>query len=56
VRGRLRRTGVRGVSIIAEEVFDLAALHRARREAARPGDASRPPRKLWHASGGSAGW
>ncbi|MDP9343356.1 MAG: OB-fold nucleic acid binding domain-containing protein [Actinomycetota bacterium] len=56
VRGRLRRTGVRGVSIIADEVFDLAALHRARREAARPGDASRPPRKLWHASGGSAGW
>ena len=39
-----------------EEVFDLAALNRARREAARPGDASRPPRKLWHASGGSAGW
>jgi len=56
VRGRLRRTGVRGVSIIADEVFDLAALHRARREAARPDGASRPPRKLWHASGGSAGW
>src|ERR687891_1249915 len=32
VWGRLRRTGVRGVSIIAEEVWDLAALDRARRE------------------------
>ena len=56
VRGRLRRTGVRGVSIIAEEVFDLAALHRARQEASAAHGAPRPPRKLWHASGGSAGW
>ena len=29
VWGELRRTGVRGVSIIAEEVWDLTALHRA---------------------------
>jgi error-prone DNA polymerase len=62
VWGRLRRTGVRGVGIIAEDVWDLAALHRARRdgrlaralyERAAPG---LPPRKLWHASPGSAGW
>jgi len=53
VRGRLRRTGVRGASIIAEEVWDLAVLDDARRE----GDLQLPaPRKLWHASGGSAGW
>src|ERR671919_1751382 len=65
VWGRLRRTGVRGVSIIAEEVWDLAALGRARREgrlaefmaAAASGERIPPvPRKLWHASGGSAGW
>ncbi len=62
VWGRLRRTGVRGVGIIAEDAWDLAALHRARRdgrlaralrERAAPG---LPPRKLWHASPGSAGW
>jgi error-prone DNA polymerase len=53
VRGRLRRTGLRGASIIAEEVWDLAALDDARRK----GDLQLPaPRKLWHASGGSAGW
>jgi error-prone DNA polymerase len=53
VRGRLRRTGVRGASIIAEEVWDLAALDDARTK----GDLQLPaPRKLWHASGGSAGW
>jgi error-prone DNA polymerase len=53
VRGRLRRTGVRGASIIAEEVWDLAALDDARRK----GDLRLPvPRKLWHASGGSSGW
>jgi error-prone DNA polymerase len=61
--GRLRRTGVGGVSIIAEEAWDLAALHRARAEGhlrealEEPGRAGGlPPRKLWHASGGSAGW
>jgi error-prone DNA polymerase len=61
VWGMLRRTGVNGVSIIAEDVWDLTALHRARargelREAmttASPPTA--PARKLWHASGGSAG-
>jgi error-prone DNA polymerase len=54
VRGRLRRTGVKGASIIADEVWDLAALDDARRE----GDlqAMPVPRKVWHASGGSAGW
>jgi error-prone DNA polymerase len=62
VWGRLRRTGVRGVSIVAEEVWDVAALDRARRRGeldralfAPPGPGL-PPRKLWHASGGSAGW
>ncbi|MDQ4005123.1 MAG: OB-fold nucleic acid binding domain-containing protein, partial [Actinomycetota bacterium] len=64
VWGRLRRTGARGggVSIIAERVWDLAALHRARREGrleealrAGPGEPTPPPRKVWHASGGSAG-
>jgi error-prone DNA polymerase len=62
VWGRLRRTGVRGVSIIAEDVWDLVALHRARRDGelgralAGRGTGSLPPRKLWHASGGSVGW
>jgi error-prone DNA polymerase len=62
VWGRLRRTGVRGVGIIAEEVWDLVALHRARGDGrlaealAEPGRPGLPPRKLWHASGGSAGW
>jgi error-prone DNA polymerase len=62
VRGQVRRTGLKGVSIIAEDVWDLTVLHRARRD----GDLRRalgehhppslPPRKLWHASGGSSGW
>src|SRR5437867_2714139 len=63
VRGRLRRTGVRGVSIIAEDAWDLTRLQQARRagrltEALATGDPfpELPPRKLWHASGGSAGW
>jgi error-prone DNA polymerase len=65
VRGQVRRTGVRGVSVVAEDVWDLVALHRARREgrleealaAGRSSGApAGPPRKLWHASGGSAGW
>ncbi len=64
VWGKLRRTGKKGVSIIAEDVWDLAALHRARRTGeldralakVGPAGASLPSRKLWHASGGSAGW
>jgi error-prone DNA polymerase len=63
VGGEVRRSGVRGVSIIAEDVWDLVALHRARREGdlrralrAPGGPPGLPPRKLWHASGGSAGW
>jgi error-prone DNA polymerase len=62
VAGQVRRTGVKGVSIIAEDVWDLAALHRARRDGeleraiAEHGSSSPPARKLWHASGGSAGW
>ncbi len=61
VWGQLRRTGVGGIGIIAEEVWDLTALHRARgrgelREAlASPADPQRSARQLWHASGGSAG-
>ena len=61
VWGQLRRTGVKGVSIIAEEVWDLTALHRARREGRlREAMATRtepraPAKRLWHASGGSAG-
>jgi error-prone DNA polymerase len=61
VRGQLRRTGVGGVSIIAEDVWDLTALHRARgrgelRQAlAEHETPRRPAKQLWHASGGSAG-
>jgi error-prone DNA polymerase len=63
VWGRLRRTGVGGVSLAAEEVWDVVALERARRDGRllqamgvpKPAG-SGTPRKLWHASGGSAGW
>ena len=62
VWGELRRTGVRGVSIIAEEVWDLTALHRARgegrlREAmvTERIEPALPSRRLWHSSPGSAG-
>jgi error-prone DNA polymerase len=61
VWGELRRTGVKGVSIIAEEVWDLNALHRARgegrlREAMEaPTEPVLPARRLWHSSPGSAG-
>ncbi|HYJ59943.1 MAG TPA: DNA polymerase III subunit alpha [Actinomycetota bacterium] len=61
VRGQLRRTGVKGVSVVAEEIWDLTALHRARREGrlrealADPVVPNAPQRRLWHASPGSAG-
>ncbi len=66
VWGRLRKTGVGGVSIVAEQVWDVLTLHRARREgrlleALQEGAGSEvpeprsPPMKLWHSSGGSAG-
>jgi error-prone DNA polymerase len=63
VLGTVRRTGVKGVSVVAEDVWDVVALNRARREGhlaealrgeGQPSAAA--PRKLWHASGGSAGW
>jgi len=40
VKGKIRRTGVRGVSILATQVLDLGA---------------GPGRKTWHSSGSSAG-
>ncbi|HEY7478505.1 MAG TPA: DNA polymerase III subunit alpha [Actinomycetota bacterium] len=70
VWGQLRRTGVRGVSIIAHDVWDLTALHRARGEGrlheamGTPQERRAPPAggqpatgvgRLWHASPGSAG-
>ena len=66
VGGRLRRTGVKGVSVIAERAWDLASLSAARKEgrlaqaladapAGVPEPATSPAKKLWHASGGSAG-
>jgi error-prone DNA polymerase len=64
VWGRLRRTGIAGVSIVAEQVWDLPALHRARNEgrlaeALREGAGSdalpEAGPKLYHHSGGSAG-
>jgi len=45
VKGTLRRTGVKGVSVLGEEVIDLAKL-----KGTPP-----PGLKLWHASPGSAG-
>jgi error-prone DNA polymerase len=61
VWGQLRRTGVKGMSVTAEEVWDLTALHRARREGGllealeAPVEPRAPARRLWHASPGSAG-
>jgi error-prone DNA polymerase len=63
VWGQLRRTGKRGVSVIAEDVWDLLQLQEARREG-RLREAMAAPeqpvageqrRRLWHASPGSAG-
>jgi error-prone DNA polymerase len=61
VWGQVRRTGLKGVSVVAEDVWDLTALHRARadgslREAmGGPVQPQSPDRRLWHASPGSAG-
>jgi error-prone DNA polymerase len=61
VWGQVRRTGLKGVSVVAEDVWDLTVLHRARadgslREAmAGPVQPQSPNRRLWHASPGSAG-
>jgi error-prone DNA polymerase len=63
VAGTVRRTGRKGVSVIAEDVWDLAALQRARRLGRldralaheKVDGAAVVPRKLWHSSGGSAG-
>ena len=61
VWGQLRRTGLKGMSITAEDVWDLTELHRARgdgrlREAMTgPTAVHAPAHRLWHASPGSAG-
>ncbi|HWL90203.1 MAG TPA: hypothetical protein VNP90_02455, partial [Actinomycetota bacterium] len=61
VWGQVRRTGLKGVSVVAEDVWDLTALHRARAEGALrqamagPVQPRSPDRRLWHASPGSAG-
>jgi error-prone DNA polymerase len=63
VLGELRRTGVGGVSVVAEDVWDLVTLHRARLDGRLsealahegPAIAAAVPRKLWHSSPGSAG-
>jgi error-prone DNA polymerase len=69
VWGELRRTGVKGLSVVAEEIWDLTELHHARGRgelaqvmAGEKGSgasglpqAGSPSRALWHASGGSAG-
>jgi error-prone DNA polymerase len=61
VWGQVRRTGLKGVSVVAEDVWDLTALHAARREGrlrealAAPARPTSPDRRLWHASPGSAG-
>jgi error-prone DNA polymerase len=63
VLGTVRRTGVRGVSVVAEDVWDLTALHRARLQGRLtealahegPAPGMSVPRKLWHSSPGSAG-
>ena len=49
------------VSVVAEDVWDLTALHRARARGelkeslAAHAEPRAPARRLWHASGGSAG-
>ena len=63
VVGTVRRTGRKGISVVAEDVWDLTALLHARREGRLeealahqgPSPGANVPRKLWHSSGGSAG-
>jgi len=63
VLGTVRRTGYKGVSVVAEDVWDLTALLHARRQGRLaealahegPAPGANVPRKLWHSSGGSAG-
>ncbi|HEY7661415.1 MAG TPA: DNA polymerase III subunit alpha [Actinomycetota bacterium] len=63
VVGTVRRTGRQGVSVVAEDVWDLTSLHRARREGRlsevlaheSPAIGTPTPRKLWHSSPGSSG-
>jgi error-prone DNA polymerase len=63
VLGTVRRTGYKGVSVVAEDVWDLTALLHAGRQGrlpealahAGPAPGAAVPRKLWHSSGGSAG-
>lgn len=71
VRGSLRRTGKKGVSLVASGAWDLSRLHglwksdgpeavhgvitNAPGEQTFPGNESALPRKLWHRSPGSAG-
>ena len=63
VLGTVRRTGKKGVSVVAEDVWDLTALHRARLQGRLaealahegPAPPMAVPRKLWHSSPGSAG-
>ena len=50
VRGTLRRTGARGVSVVGKEVIDLVKL-----KGSAPNAAPTPGPKLWHSSPGSAG-
>jgi hypothetical protein len=63
VWGQLRRSGREGISVIAEDVWDLLALQEARRDgrlreamaSPRQPMAPQPGPRLWHASPGSAG-
>jgi error-prone DNA polymerase len=63
VVGTVRRTGYKGVSVVAEDVWDLTALLHARRQGRLadalahegPSPGAAVSRKLWHSSGGSAG-
>ncbi|HUF59170.1 MAG TPA: DNA polymerase III subunit alpha [Actinomycetota bacterium] len=61
VWGQVRRTGLKGVSVVAEDIWDLTALHRARADGslretmAGPAQPRSPDRRLWHASPDSAG-